>query len=98
MNKRELAEEIAGRMSVTVTETLRFLDTLTEIVGDSLSRKESVLLQNFGHFSHWEQTERVGRNPRTGVSCVIRERLSVKFKPGKGLIKKVNKKQTAADQ
>lgn len=98
MNKRELAEEIARRMSTTVTETLCFLDIMTEVVGDSLSRKESVLLQNFGHFTHWEQSERVGRNPRTGVSCVIRKRLSVKFKPGKGLVKKVNQKQTVADQ
>lgn len=98
MNKKVLAEEIAARMAVTVTETRRFLDTMTEIVGDSLSRKESVLIQNFGHFTPWEQTEREGRNPRTGVSCAIPERLSVKFKPGKGLLEKMNQKQTVAGQ
>lgn len=92
MNKKELAKEIAVHMAVTVTETLRFLDTMTEIVGDSMSRKESVLIQNFGHFTPWEQTERDGRNPRTGKSCVIPKRLSVKFKPGKGLLRKINQK------
>lgn len=92
MNKRELAEEIAGRMSAPVTETLRFLDTMMDVIGESVSRKESVLLQNFGHFTSWEQSERMGRNPRTGKSCPIRKRMSVKFKPGKGLIEKINQK------
>ena len=91
MNKKELAEEIAGRMSVPVTETLRFLDTMMDVIGESVSRKESELLQNFGHFTSWEQSEWMGRNPRTGKSCPIRKRMSVKFKPGKGLIEKINK-------
>lgn len=91
MNKKELAVEIAGRMSVTVIEALRFLDTMMDVVGESVSGKESVLLQNFGHFMPWEQTERLGRNPKTGVSCPIRKRMSVKFKPGKGLIEKLNR-------
>ncbi|MCL3852064.1 MULTISPECIES: HU family DNA-binding protein [Parabacteroides] len=92
MNKKELAEEIAGRMSVPVTTVLHFMDTMIEVVGDTVSRKESVLLQNFGHFSPWEQSEREGRNPRTGLSCTIPKRVSVKFKPGKGLLKKINKR------
>lgn len=91
MNKRELAEEISGRLSVTVTETLRILDTMMDVIGESVSRKDSVLMQNFGHFTPWEQNERIGRNPRTGENCPIRRRMSVKFKPGKGLLEKINK-------
>ncbi|WP_455640366.1 HU family DNA-binding protein [Parabacteroides sp.] len=93
MNKKELAEEIAGRMSTTVTETLRFLDTMIDVIGESVSQKDSVLLQNFGHFMPWEQNERAGRNPKTGVSCMIRKRMSIKFKPGKGLLLKMNAKK-----
>lgn len=92
MNKIELAKEIASRMSITVTMTLQFLDTMSDVVGETLSRNETVLLQNFGHFMPWEQSERMGRNPRTGEECVIYKRRSAKFKPGKGLIDTLNSK------
>nr|WP_129733141.1 HU family DNA-binding protein [Parabacteroides goldsteinii] len=92
MNKNELAKEIASRMSTTVTMTLQFLDTMNDVVGETLSRNETVLLQNFGHYMPWEQSERMGRNPRTGKECVICKRRSVKFKPGKGLIDTLNSK------
>lgn len=92
MNKIELAKEIASRMSITVTMTLQFLDTMSDVVGETLSHNETVLLQNFGHFMPWEQSERMGRNPRTGEECVIAKRWSAKFKPGKGLIDTLNPK------
>lgn len=91
MNKIELAKAIASRMSVTVTQTLCFIDTMNEVISDSITHDEPVLIQNFGHYTPWKQAERIGRNPRTGKVCPIRQRVSVKFKPGKGLIEKINK-------
>lgn len=91
MNKIELARVIAGRMSMTVVDTLRFIDTMNEVISDSITRDESVILQNFGHYVPWYQVERMGRNPRTGQDYMIRRRVSVKFKPGKRLIEKINK-------
>ena len=38
----------------------------------------------------WEETERIGRNPKNGVAYMIRARKSVKFKPGKLLLKQLN--------
>lgn len=90
MNKIELAKEIAERMSLPVTVSLKFIDTMCDILGETIGRNDSVLLQNFGHFQPWQQNERSGRNPRTGVTCPIRKRLSVKFKPGKGLLENLN--------
>ncbi|MCD8266997.1 MAG: HU family DNA-binding protein [Parabacteroides sp.] len=92
MNKNELAKEIASRMSTTVTETLDFIDTMNEVISESITRDESVLIQNFGHYMPWQQVERMGRNPRNGRSCPIPARVSVKFKPGKGLLDKINGK------
>lgn len=90
MNKYALAKEIAGRMSTTVTEALRFIETMNEVVGDSIAREESVVIQNFGCYMPWRQSERMGRNPKTGERCPIRPRITVKFKAGKGLIEKIN--------
>lgn len=92
MNKIELAKEIASRMSITVTQAQQFISTMNEVICESIGRDESVLIQNFGHYMPWKQTERIGRNPRTGQECMITQRLSVKFRAGKGLIDKLNNK------
>ena len=92
MNKNELAKEVASRMSVTVTQTLCFIDTMDEVISETITRGDSVMIQDFGHYTPWRQAERMGRNPRTGKECTIPKRISVKFKPGKGLIEKLNEK------
>lgn len=48
------------------------------------------MLQGFGTFSSWKQAERLGRNPRTGISVLIKSRTSVKFRPGKDLLRLLN--------
>lgn len=92
MNKNELAKEVASRLSMTVTQALCFIDTMNDVICESLTHDESVILQNFGHYIPWKQVERLGRNPRSGQECMIPKRISVKFKPGKGLIGKINQK------
>ncbi len=90
MNKSMLIQKMAKRMQVSQKSCLRYLETLTDIMAEELKDGNSLMLQGFGSFAVWPQTERVGRNPRTGVDCTIRARNSVKFKPGKTLIKELN--------
>lgn len=97
MNKNDLAREIARHMPVTVTMASKLLDTLCVVVGESIRKDESVLIQNFGHFQPWQQNERFGRNPRTGVECPIHKRVSVKFKPGKRLLELLNERHEDKD-
>ncbi|WP_369696143.1 HU family DNA-binding protein [Parabacteroides gordonii] len=42
-------------------------------------------------FTLWPQSERTGRNPQTGSPALIPARNSVKFKPGKDMLKFLNK-------
>lgn len=49
-------------------------------------------------FHPWHQVPRLGRPPRIGATCPIKGRLSVKFKPGKFLLKEINEsKQSICD-
>ena len=59
-------------------------------MADELSKDGSIMLQGFGSFSSWKQTERLGRNPCTGISVLIKPRTSVKFRPGKELLQLLN--------
>lgn len=95
MNKAELTKSLASKMSVTQSQAQKFLDTFQEILGEELKQDNNLSLLGFGVFSPWKQTERVGRNPRTGVECVIKPRLSVKFKPATRFLETLNDEKKA---
>lgn len=90
MNKSDLIRQIAEKMSITQKESLHFINTFEDVMADELSKDGSIMLQGFGSFSSWKQTERLGRNPRTGISVLIKPRTSVKFRPGKELLQLLN--------
>lgn len=90
MNKAELRSELASRLSLPQYITNNIIDVCLDIIAKSLQDGDPITLQGFGVFSPWQQTERLGRNPRTGENCIIAPRTSVKFKPGKFLLEKLN--------
>lgn len=92
MNKADLVKELSSRLGCTSVECLHIINTWQEIIRDNLSQGNNIVLQGFGTFTCWQQTERPGRNPRTGKPCIIPARVSVKFKPGKFLLQWLNKK------
>lgn len=90
MNKLELIKSLSARTSFPETSCRKILDAFADVLGETLNDNSTVMLQGFGTFHPWHQVERLGRNPRTGESCNIRSRTSVKFKPGKSLLKALN--------
>ena len=90
MNKADLVNELAEKMQITQSQSRQFLNTFQVVLAEAIKRDSPVMLQGFGTFTPWVQTEREGRNPRTGITCVIPARTSVKFKPGKFLLKELN--------
>ena len=91
MNKQEFASGISEKMKIPLSEALRFIRAMQETVSEELGRDGVLVLQGFGTLAPWKQTERAGRNPKTGVPCLIPPRVSVKFKPGKLLLDSLNR-------
>lgn len=92
MNKTELVANLSKRMDIPVAFGKTFFNVLQEEITNILAKGESIDIQNFGSLHPWQQVGREGRNPKTGVYCYIRPRVSVKFKPGGGLLEKLNPK------
>ncbi len=92
MNKSDLLEKLSKKLSVSQRQCQIHLDAFISVLSEELVEGEGLLLQGFGNFQLWEQTPRTGRNPRTGTPCPIPPRNSVKFKPGKQLLKRINTK------
>ena len=90
MNKSDLANHVAKRLHISHSDSLRYLNTLIEEVEAILAGNEYLTIQNFGTFSPWHQTARPGRNPKNETIHEIPARTSVKFKPGKRMLEKLN--------
>lgn len=93
MNKTELVNAFSKKADVPHSQARLYLNILLGVMEETL-KEEPIMLQGFGTFERWEQTERPGRNPRTGVPCKIPARISVKFKAGKYLLETLNTQDT----
>lgn len=90
MDRTALSKRVAGRIPVTQTQAREFVDVMLDVFEQELVENGSLTLRDFGTFTIWQQTERQGRNPQNGIPAIIPARNSVKFKPGRGLLKTLN--------
>lgn len=90
MNRTELIEILSEKLQIKKSEVARYMNAWEEEVEKALMNDESVRFMGFGTFSLWKQTARLGRNPRENKPWMIAPRNSVKFKPGKLLLDRLN--------
>lgn len=86
MNKKEMVDALAAKSGMTKTDSKKALDTMLEVIGETLKNGESVSLVGFGNFSVVERPERKGVNPATKEAITIPAKKVVKFKAGAGLV------------
>ena len=77
MNKHDLVVSLSERLSLTQSQSVEIVNAWEGVLTDALQSGERLTLQGFGTFFAWSQTERTGRNPRTGETCRIEARVSV---------------------
>ena len=92
MNKANLIKSIARRTGATECQSKKMLEAFIKTLEEELDEGNGIILQGIGTFSPWYQSKRLGRNPRTGPTCEIAPRTSVKFKPGTLLLQWLNRK------
>ena len=92
MNKTDLIDAIAKDTGLTKKDSESALKSFIEVVSKELSKGHEVQLIGFGTFAVGKRAARTGRNPKTGEEIKIAASKTPKFKPGKALKDKVNKK------
>ncbi|MBE9521588.1 MAG: integration host factor subunit alpha [Proteobacteria bacterium] len=80
LTKADIANVISSQVGYTRKHSLRVVDSLFELIKDSLENGKDVLISGFGKFSVKEKRERRGRNPQTGEPITLSSRKIVTFK------------------
>ncbi|OLP18293.1 DNA-binding protein [Leptolyngbya sp. 'hensonii'] len=95
MNKGELVDAIASKVSVTKKEADLVLSAILETIVDTVSEGDKVTLVGFGTFEVRTRQARDGRNPRTGEVLKIPETKVPAFSAGKQFKEKVSPESEA---
>ncbi len=90
MNKGELINEVAKVVS-SKKEAQAAVDCVISNILNALGKEEAVQLIGFGTFKVNKRKAREGRNPQTGETIKIEEKMVPKFVPGKAMKDAVNK-------
>jgi integration host factor subunit alpha len=80
MTKTDLVEVVYERVELSRKETAEAVDSVLEIIKDSLRRGEKVKIAGFGSFAVNRKRARRGRNPETGAPLIIGSRCVLSFK------------------
>ena len=83
MNKLQLTEQLAAKLSITHSEAERFVNTFVGMIYETLRGGEKVNISGFGQFSVSHRASRIGVNPRNpSQKITIPELNTPKFKAG----------------
>lgn len=91
MNKNMLAKEVAVSEKVTLTTAFKTVDAVLRVIAETLAKGESVNLRGFGAFTVVNKPERILKNIHTGKLVTVPAHKSVRFKPSKEIVSKLNK-------
>ncbi|ABI62918.1 integration host factor subunit beta [Granulibacter bethesdensis] len=91
MTKSELIASLkADNPHLTERDVETIVSTIFDEISNALARGARVELRGFGAFTIKRRDARVGRNPRTGETVSVDEKVVPFFKAGKELRERVN--------
>lgn len=91
LTRADLSEAVYQAVGLSRTESSELVESVLDMVSDSLVRGENVKLSSFGSFQVRSKSQRIGRNPKTGEEVPILPRRVLVFKPSNVLKAKINK-------
>jgi len=92
LTKAQIVESIHNQIGFTQKRSSELVESLLEIIKNTLTSGEYVLISGFGKFCLKEKKERKGRNPATGDAMMLAPRKIVRFKCSGRLRDKINGK------
>lgn len=80
LTRAEIADAINRKLGLSRGESLAMVESILQLMSEALERGENVKVSGFGTFLLRDKTERIGRNPKTGVEVPITPRRVLTFR------------------
>jgi len=92
ITRAHLGEAVYQEVGLSRNESADLLETVLDLMTDSLVNSETVKISSFGSFSIRQKGQRIGRNPKTGEEVPILPRKVLVFRPSQVLKSKINQR------
>jgi integration host factor subunit alpha len=90
LTKETMINNIYNDVGLSKTKSRSVVESLFEIMKDSLVKEDDVLISGFGKFLVRGKQERRGRNPQTAQDLQLRARKVVVFKASSVIRRNIN--------
>ncbi len=91
MTKVDIISSVYEKVGFSKKEAVRVVETIFDIMKESLERGEKIKISGFGNFIVRKKRTRRGRNPQTGDDIEISARSILTFKPSQVLKNDLNR-------
>lgn len=91
MTKAEVVSEISRQTGLDKADVLAVVESLMEVIKDTLANGENVYFRGFGSFIVKTRAEKIGRNITKGTSVVIPEHKIPALRPAPAFTEMLNK-------
>lgn len=91
VNKNELVDAVSERTHLSKKEVKLSVDTLFDLMKESLTSGTEVVITNFGSFVIKERKDRKGTHPKAHTPLIIEGGKTLVFKPANGLKEEIKK-------
>jgi integration host factor subunit alpha len=92
LTKADLIDSLCSHLGLSKARSTEVIESLLEIVKETLESGEDVLSSGFGKFCVKEKKKRRGRNPQTGEVLMLDARRLVTFRCSSKLRDRINAK------
>lgn len=80
LTRADLADSLNRQIGLSRAESAAMVESILDKLGGALERGENVKISSFGTFVLRDKTQRVGRNPKTGIEVPIEPRRVLTFR------------------
>ena len=87
-HKKDLSYELSLNHHLTVDESCKAVNSILNSISETILKKNTIKVINFGRFISKINKEKKGRNPQTGDVMILPERWAYFFKKSKNWDKK----------
>ena len=90
MIKEDIIRNTMVRLDLDRNQSKNLVESILDIIKDTLSEQDDIMISGFGQFKVRHKTPRIGRNPKTKVPYEISSRNVVTFYPSKVFRNEIN--------